>query len=71
MNAVDNLLTLPYRLLCISISLLVLQRYKSSSKTMQSVDDTPVKDHILGGYRHGRQNNYANQTGTDAIPAPV
>jgi hypothetical protein len=50
---------------------LVLQRYKSSSKTMQPVDDTPVKDHFLGGYRHGRQNDYENQTGIDAIPAPV
>lgn len=50
---------------------LVLQRYKSSSKTMQPVDDTPVKEHFLGGYRHGRQNNYENQTGIDAIPAPV
>jgi hypothetical protein len=50
---------------------LVLQRYKSSSKTMEPVDDTPVKDNFSGGYRHGCQNNYENQTGIDTIPAPV
>jgi len=50
---------------------LVLQRYKSSSKSMRPVDNTPVKDHFLGGYRHGHQNDYENQTGIDAIPAPV
>ena len=50
---------------------LVLQRYKSSSKTMQPVDDTPVKDYFLGGYRHGHENDYENQTRIDAIPAPV
>ena len=50
---------------------LVLQRYKSSSKTMQPVDDTPVKDYFLGAYRHGRQNDYEYQTRIDAIPAPV
>ena len=53
------------------IDFLVLQRYKSSSKTMQPVDDTPVKDYFLGGYRHGHQNDYENQAGIDAIPAPV
>jgi len=51
--------------------LLVLQRYKSSSKSMRPVEDTPVKNHFSGGYRHGRQNDYANQTGIGAIPAPV
>jgi hypothetical protein len=50
---------------------LVLQRYKSSSKSMRPVDDTPVNNHFSGGYRHGRQNDYENQTGIDAIPAPV
>jgi ribosome modulation factor len=50
---------------------LVLQRYKSSSKSMRPVDNTPVKDHFLGGYRHGHENDYENQTGIGAIPAPV
>jgi predicted outer membrane repeat protein len=50
---------------------LVLQRYKGSSKPMRPADDTPVNNHFSGGYRHGRQNDYENQTGIDSIPAPV
>ena len=50
---------------------LVLQRYKSSSEVMLPADDTSVNDDFSGGYRHGRQNDYENQTGTDAISAPV
>ena len=50
---------------------LVLQRYKGSSQPMRPADDTPVNNHFSGGYRHGRQNDYENQTGIDAIPAPV
>ncbi|MFC1603656.1 hypothetical protein ACFL5F_01390 [Planctomycetota bacterium] len=50
---------------------LVLQRYKGSSKPKRLADDTPVNDHFSGGYRHGRQNDYENQTGIDSIPAPV
>jgi hypothetical protein len=50
---------------------LVLQRYKSSSKAMRPVDDTPVKDNFSGGYRYGRQNDYENTAGIDTISAPV
>jgi len=38
---------------------------------MRPADDTPVNNHFSGGYRHGRQNDYENQTGIDSIPAPV
>ena len=50
---------------------LVLQRYKGSSKPMPPADDTPVNNHFSGGYRHGRHNDYENQTGIGTIPAPV
>jgi hypothetical protein len=44
---------------------------RKNRKSMRLVDDTPVNNHFSGGYRHGRQNDYENQTGIDAIPAPV
>ena len=56
---------------CIFLNALILQRYKSSSEVMLPADDTPVNNYFSGDYRHGRQNDYENQTGTDSISAPV
>lgn len=53
------------------LGMLVLQRYISSSKPKRPVDDTSVNNHISGGYRHGCQDYYENQTGIDTIPASV
>ena len=50
---------------------LILQRYKGSRKLMRPVDVISKTLEWKGDYRHGRGNDYQDQTGFDPLLAPI
>ena len=53
------------------VDLLVLQRYKGSSKLMRPADNSLQINDLSGGIRYGRQHDFEDQTTVDTIFASI